>query len=206
MPRIDHEEHVTRDWRVHDLVRDFELLDVWEYPVRARPPHDLAYFADFTRRAERDLITGAGPVARLFRLRAVMGRVLGWDDDREPLPIPGCAETTLRARLEPGEAAESGTESLSPVEGMGFEMVYQFDNELLHEISNATVHAAMHISWVDKRDGTHAPRMAVYVKTRGWLGRAYMALISPFRRYLVYPGLMRMMKSSWSAAHPDSRT
>ncbi len=131
-----------------------------------------------------------------------MGRVFGWDDRRKPLPIPGCEETTVRARLEPGEAAKARERGPSPAEGIGFEVVYQFDDELLNEISNATVHALMHISWVDKCDGTHAPRMAIYVKPRGWLGRAYMTLISPFRQFLVYPTLMRKMKSAWLAAHP----
>ena len=41
--------------------------------------------------------------------------------------------------------------------------------------------------------------MAVYVKPRGRLGRAYMALIKPFRHAIVYPALMRQIDRAWSA-------
>ena len=35
--------------------------------------------------------------------------------------------------------------------------------------------------------------MGVYVKPRGLLGRAYMMMIEPFRRVIVYPALMRQI-------------
>jgi hypothetical protein len=194
MPRIDPAEHLAAPLRVHGLASDFELLDVWEYPIRARPPHDLPYFLAFARRVQTEMVAGRGPAAWLFRLRAAMGRAFGWDDKPEPLPIPGCEETTLRARLDPADVAE-------PPDAMGFALVYELPNEALHEISNSTVHALMHIAWVDKGDGTHAPRMAVYVKPRGWLGRLYMAIISPFRHLVVYPAMMRTLSTAWSTAH-----
>jgi hypothetical protein len=39
--------------------------------------------------------------------------------------------------------------------------------------------------------------MAVLVKPNGWVGRAYMAAIKPFRLLLVYPGLMRTIERGW---------
>jgi hypothetical protein len=34
------------------------------------------------------------------------------------------------------------------------------------------------------------PRLAVYVRPHGRLGRAYLRLIEPFRRWVVYPSLL----------------
>ncbi|HIF99071.1 MAG TPA: DUF2867 domain-containing protein [Myxococcales bacterium] len=43
-----------------------------------------------------------------------------------------------------------------------------------------------------------SPQLAVYVKSRGALGRHYMTLISPFRHYIVYPTMMRTAKNGWA--------
>src|SRR6202012_6033668 len=50
----------------------------------------------------------------------------------------------------------------------------------------------------DRDDGTYQAQMAVYVKPRGRLGRAYMAFIKPFRYWIVYPALERELGSAWS--------
>ena len=56
-------------------------------------------------------------------------------------------------------------------------------------------------------DSDWAPQMSVYVKTRGRLGRLYMALIAPFRHYIVYPAMMRAVERAWpgyvAAPPPD---
>ena len=53
--------------------------------------------------------------------------------------------------------------------------------------------ALLYVSLVDRR-----PRLAVYACPHGWLGRAYLALIEPFRRY-VYPSLLRRASASVTA-------
>jgi hypothetical protein len=68
----------------------------------------------------------------------------------------------------------------------GFVPVYLEPEERLYRIENATVTALLHVSLVDRR-----PRLAVYVRPHGLFGRAYLALIEPFRRYVVYPSLLR---------------
>ena len=45
--------------------------------------------------------------------------------------------------------------------------------------------AFLHVSLVDRH-----PRLAVYVRPNGALGRGYMALIEPFRQRVVYPALL----------------
>jgi hypothetical protein len=67
----------------------------------------------------------------------------------------------------------------------GFVPVYQEPEEHLSRIANRTVTAFLHVSLVDGR-----PRLAVYVRPNGWLGRGYLRLIEPFRRWVVYPALL----------------
>lgn len=67
----------------------------------------------------------------------------------------------------------------------GFVPVYQEAEEHLLRIVNRTVTAFLHVSLADRR-----PRLAVYVRPNGRLGRAYMRLIEPFRRWVVYPALL----------------
>jgi hypothetical protein len=63
--------------------------------------------------------------------------------------------------------------------------VYREPEEHLFRIANRTVTAFLHVSLADRR-----PRLAVYVRPNGRLGRVYMGLIEPFRRWVVYPGLL----------------
>jgi hypothetical protein len=67
----------------------------------------------------------------------------------------------------------------------GFVPVYQEPEEQLSRIANRTVTAFLHVSLVDRH-----PRLAVYVRPKGWLGRGYLRLIEPFRRWVVYPALL----------------
>lgn len=69
--------------------------------------------------------------------------------------------------------------------GTGFVPVYQESDEVLSRITNRTVTAFLHVSLVERH-----PRLAVYVRPRGAFGRGYMALIEPFRRWVVYPALL----------------
>jgi hypothetical protein len=66
-----------------------------------------------------------------------------------------------------------------------FEPVYREPEEQLFRIDNRTVSAFMHLSLADRR-----PRLAVYVRPKGRVGAIYMRSIGPFRRHVVYPGLV----------------
>lgn len=209
MPRIDPKDHLSRQWRVHALAADFALLDVWDYPITTGPEHDLAYFEAFARQLERAISEGPGLAGILFRVRTAVGRLFGWDETSQPLPILGCKETSLRQRLEPSERSDAPVDPAadksgpSPAEGIVFTTVYHHHDELLEEISNSTVHALAHVSWIDRGCGRFGPRMAVYVKPRGWAGRLYMSIINPFRVFVVYPAMMRHLQRQWERAHGD---
>jgi hypothetical protein len=65
-------------------------------------------------------------------------------------------------------------------------------------MSNRTVHGVMHLAWVGDGTGWYRGRMAVYVRPRGPLGAAYLALIAPLRRSVVYPALLREIGRPWA--------
>ena len=193
------DDHLAQPYRVHELASDFELLDVWRYPIVAGNDVPLATFLAFMAHLQRELVSGKGPAALLFKLRGFLGAIFGWDRD-EYVPRekkPDTESVRLRLRAEDRDAAD-------PMDGLridgeiGFDAIYRTENEHLGEIRNATVHALMHIGRVEV-DGGWSPQMAVYVKPRGWLGRAYMTAIGPFRHAIVYPAMMRSAARFWPA-------
>jgi hypothetical protein len=202
--RLPIEEHRKHAWLVSTLAPDFELLDVWRYPLEVDQRVPLDRFIDFMQSSQRDLVSSRGAAGALFRLRSILGRMFGWDDDkgqRSPaLPIPGCDETSLRDRLTDADL-EGKTHDFSDafLEGTpsSFKPVYRRENESLLEISNHTVHAMMHLGRVPISATKWSPQLGVYVKARGRLGGFYMALIAPFRHYIVYPAMMRTAKKGW---------
>ncbi len=203
--RLPLEEQRKLTWRVSTLAPDFELLDVWRYPIEIEQSIPLDQFIDFIESSQHELMESRSLAGALFRLRGALGRILGWDGDpltpTIPHPIPGCSETSLRDRLSSAErddAAQSSQQGTPPAPGPGFKPVYRLESETLLEISNKTVHGLMHIGRVPISKTHWAPQMSVYVKVRGKLGRHYMTLISPFRHHIVYPTMMRFAKRGWS--------
>jgi hypothetical protein len=87
--------------------------------------------------------------------------------------------------------------------GGAFELVYAFPGEALLEIANRTIHALLHISWLEVRGGRRTAVLTVYVKSRGLQGRAYMALIQPFRHLVVYRAWIEHPGSCCDRAIPD---
>ncbi|HEV7527344.1 MAG TPA: DUF2867 domain-containing protein [Solirubrobacteraceae bacterium] len=203
--RLPNAAHESRPWRIREIAPDFTLEDVWALPVHGGAD-------DFQAMLENALHfdpTNADslPTRVLWRVRDRLGRWLRLgaisvpiDKDRDgaasKLPIPGCRETSLRERLP--EDLRNTTASLD-FGSLPFDPLYRTGAEFAAELSNRTVHGVMHMAWVDQGDGRYQGQMAVYVKPRGPLGRAYMALIKPFRLWIVYPALMRQIERSWNA-------
>lgn len=190
LPNAAHEAH---PWVIAQVAADFELLDVWRLPAQGR----LDEFATLLEtmasldRADRGRATRA-----LFSLRHRLGGWFGWDDASRRRPIPGRTETTLSARL-PDDLR--GTATLPDISSTSFTPLYRTDNEWAAELSNDTVHAVMHLAWIDQGEGLYRGQMGIYVKPRGTFGAAYMALIGPFRHLIVYPALMRQIERAWEA-------
>jgi hypothetical protein len=133
-------------------------------------------------------------------LRLRFGAWLGWDDHARKLPVPGRTETTLSARVPEDLRGSAASRDLSSTDlSTNFIPLYRTDDEWAAELSNRTVHAVLHLAWVDQGEGLYRGQMGIYVKPRGRLGEAYVALIGPFRHLIVYPALMRQIGRAWRA-------
>jgi len=192
--RLPNSEHEAHAWRICEVAPDFRLEDVW-----ALPAHGVA--ADFEMLLEVmaaiDPAKGESRVTRaLFGIRYRLGGWLGWDGTPRPLPIPDDIETTLGARL-PEDLRNTVTSA--DARPASFIPLYRTDVEWAAELSNRTVHAVMHLTWVKKGEDLYQGQMGVYVKPQGGLGAAYMTAIAPFRHRVVYPALMRQIERAWNA-------
>jgi len=197
--RLPNAAHEAYPWQITRIAPDFKLLDAWDLDVHGNRD-EFGTFVDIMNTL--DLAQNGPRLARaLFRLRGQLGRWFrwndgGWDGSTIKLPIPGCTETTLRARLPeelnntapgPGDSARK------------FLPLYCTDNEWAAELSNKTVHAIQHLVWIDEGGGRYRGQLGVYVKPRGWFGSLYLALIGPFRRAIVYPAGLARIKSTWQS-------
>lgn len=192
LPNAAHEAH---PWAIAQIAPDFELLDVWGLPASGRKEEFPALVEVMTT---LDPENGDSRVMRaLFALRWRLGRWFGWDDAPTKLPVPGHAETSLSARV-PDDLRDTVTRHIV-VSGTKFVPIYRTDDEWAAEISNSTVHAVMHLAWVEEGEDLYRGQMGVYVKPRGRFGATYMTLIGPFRHHFVYPALMRQIGHAWDA-------
>ena len=194
--------HTSRRWRIHEVVPDFTLEDVWVLPVEGCAKEFPEALALLT--AMDPGRAGSGAARFLWRARDLLGSWCGLGrisatSSEGRLPIPGTLEPTLAGRL-PEDLA--GTTDDLDFGGLPFEPLFRTDDEFAAEISNRTVHGVMHLGWVDTGHGRYRGQMAVYVRPRGLLGRAYMGFIKPFRYAVVYPAMLRQLERTWSARAP----
>jgi hypothetical protein len=191
LPNAAHEAH---PWVIAQVAPDFKLLDVWGLPAQGRLDEfqSLLEIMASLDPANR----GSRATRMLFSLRYRLGGWFGWDDATRTRPVPGRTETTLSARL-PEDLL--GTAARPDFSSTSFKPLYRTDDEWAAELSNDTVHAVMHLVWIDQGEGLYHGQMGVYVKPRGRFGATYMALIGPFRHLIVYPALIRQIKREWEA-------
>lgn len=192
LPKAAHEAH---PWVIAQIAPDFRLLDAWALPVEGGPD-GFASLVEVMAALDATKAESAATRA-LFLLRLRLGRWFGWDQADRRRPIPGCTETTLSARL-PSEL-QGSAKNPATNGAFGFRPLYRTAGEWAAELSNDTVHGVLHLAWVDQGEDRYQAQMGVYVKTRGFLGAAYMALIQPFRHVVVYPALMRQIGRAWAA-------
>ena len=135
----------------------------------------------------------------LFTLRYWLAKVIPLDKNINTLPIPGCSETTIKSRLcdQDLEKCKVGKVIKFNYTDLEFRPIYLFKDESWHELSNDTVHALIHFSWINKNDNDYMAVLAIYVKPRGIFGRLYLKLIEPFRRHIVYPAMIKTIKKQW---------
>lgn len=188
---------------VQKLAFDFQLLDVWEFPICFKPSENdnlhkfrkIAIEPTF-KNAFNNSITGL-----LFKFRALIGRLFKIDQNVNKLPIPDSLEFNLTDRMTE-EAIKNHSSNFNinirTNNYLDFKTVYSFENETLNEISNASEHALMHYSWIKKTDNCFKIQMASYVKHRSKFGPYYIKLIEPFKRKIVYPYLFDEFIRRWN--------
>ena len=186
--RVDPHEIRALPLRAHELLDGVPLHDAWRLRlvgggsgVAVRDVIDLF--------ARTDTLRTSLSVRLLFGLRALLGRVFGWDRG-DPETLSG---SYLR-RLTPEDRARSAD---PPGTRRGFwTSLYTFDREALGEVINRTVHAFLLFALEPAADG-YTLYWAVYVKPVGRFTGRYMALIDPFRRHVIYPAIVRRFETIW---------
>ncbi len=129
----------------------------------------------------------------LFGLRFWLGRVFGWDR-----PEHDRAEDSYLARVS--EALRARSQVTPGTMERGFRLLYRLEQESLSEIRNATVHAFL-CAALRERPGGYRLYWGIYVEPTSRLTPVYMALIEPFRRFVVYPAMFRRLRNAWTARY-----
>ncbi len=203
--RLPNSAHESHPWRIREIAPDFTVEDVWALPAHGRA-EDFQALLELTA-ASDPANAESLPTRLLWQLRDRLGSWFDLGRISAPadggsghapgkLPIPGTSEASLSERL-PADLRDTATDL--DFGSLPFVPLYRTDDEFAAEISNQTVHGVMHLAWVPQGKGRYQGQMAVYVKPRGRLGKAYMALIKPFRHWIVYPALMRQTERTWDA-------
>ncbi|SHN13506.1 DUF2867 domain-containing protein [Flavobacterium xinjiangense] len=194
--KIDKHSHLTQFFKVHTLLSDFELEDVWQVPVILTSNHSLHIFVEHFN-ISLNKIMDKGVAGFLFQLRLWLGKFLNLDDKNQLVRELTPGSIRHRYAHEEGLSFEDlpALSNGSP----DFKPVYTLKNEYLSEIDNKTVHAALHFSRVPIGEAIWGVHMAVYVKPKGSFGKIYMLLIKPFRLWIVYPALMKIIKNEWES-------
>lgn len=189
--RIDPSVFRKLDLRVHGFLADVPLHDVWR--VELAPREGVPTMQDVREAMSTALRESLNPVVRsLFALRAALGRLFRWDGE----PVNRASRSYAQRLTE--KDRERSLEPPGKVEGP-FRLLYVFPGEALAEAINRTVHAFSCLALVPQDEG-YFLYWAIYVRPGNALSRFYMALIDPFRHWLVYPSILRNVERAWRGA------
>ncbi len=182
------EEYRRLELRAHALLEGVPLHDVWVVDLPGGGPGRSVLDV-------QSLFAGDGlretpaAVRALFALRRGLGRALGWDRD----PPRGSERSFLHAI--PASDRESSLVPPGTRQGP-FRVLFVSPREAIAEVLNATVHA-FSVQALVERDSGYRLYWAIHVLPVGRITRWYMRAIDPFRRWVVYPALLRRLRSAW---------
>ncbi len=193
-PRFTPAEFQAKDFRVNSFLTDVPLHDVWVFHLRGGDE-------GLTLHEAQEILAQASPleantaVAVLVGFRMLFGGLIGLDDqkyfDQTSSYINRLTEEDrARSLAQPGTSAEL------------FRTVYAFESEQLAEMMNRTAHAFFCMAIEPTGDG-YTMYWAIYVRETGALTPIYMSLIDPFRRYIVYPAIVRSVERTWATRWND---
>ncbi len=125
----------------------------------------------------------------LFWLRGFIGKILGWDD------VPELVNTnSWLSRLTDEERNKSIIPS-GKIESINT-ILYCYENEILFEIINRTVHCFWALASEERADGYNL-YVAIYVKKLNWRTPIYMTLVSPVLTWIIYPAMKKTIQRNW---------
>jgi hypothetical protein len=184
-------EYLSLRLRAHELLHDVPLYDVSVVDLpgggAGRSVADI-----------RALDSAAAPsrIANvLYGVRRFLGRAFGWDR------VQMRPEESLLSRMSERDRRDSEITPGTPV-GQ-FLLLYQFPNEALSETRNATVHGYVCTALARTATG-YRLYWGVYVLPVSRLTRRYLIAIEPFRRFILYPAMLRRIRRAWLAAYGAS--
>ena len=182
-------EYERLDLRAHSLLADVPLHDVWLVELSGGGPG--VTILDIRELLSIEKFSSGSPAVRLlFRLRNRLGRLFGWD--REPSTAP---RESFLERLSPIDR-ESSLVVPGTLEG-AFRVLFVSPREAISEIHNSTVHAFSVFALAERSSG-YRLYWAIYVRPVGRITFWYMRLIDPFRRFIIYPAIMRYIHAAWA--------
>jgi len=188
MPQISPREFYAVPLRVHSLLAGVPVHDVWAVDLAKH--RDGVTLCEFLPRASQGGVGRFPAAARaLIRLRLFLGRIFRLEAE----PKDALA-ASFGSRLTAEDRARSLVVPGTP-EGL-FRVVYRFENEQLVEIQNRTVHAAALSALAERPDG-YRFYFAIYVRQRTWVTPLYMGLIDPFRKWIIYPAILKGIRAAW---------
>ena len=177
--------------RCHTLLHDVPLHDVWVIDLDGGGPGRT--MADVDGVIDPGRMSLPRAVRGLFALRFALGRVFRLDTPREER-----FDTSYMQRLTDDDRART---LVPPGTRRGiFRLLYLFADESASETRNATVHAFL-VMALRPRAGGYRLYWAIYVKPVGRVTAAYMALIDPFRRAIIYPAIIRAARAARARAY-----
>ena len=193
--RIRPNEFRALPLRVHALLHDVPLEDAWAIPLSGGG--ERRTIEDVRAVMAKGVDAAPAVVQALFRMRWRIGRLLGWDRER-----PAWSAGSYIDRLSLADRARSQVTPGTP-DGH-FRVLYRFEDELLSELRNATVHAFMSLS-IRPMAGGYLAYLGVFVRPVHRLTRLYMGAIRPFRHLVVYPAMIRTMQRTWVVRYGGGR-
>lgn len=174
--------------RSHEFLKGVPLHDVWQVRLPGGGPGRT--LADAREALSGDRLSTTTPAVRaLFAFRRSLGRIFGWD--HEPT---GSRRGSFVDRLTAADRERTLVEPGAP-DGP-FTAMYAFRNEAVSEARNATVHAFL-VYALESVDEDYLLTWAIHVAPVSPLTPVYMALIEPFRRFIVYPSILNQIRRRW---------
>lgn len=77
--KVVKQEHIKHPWKVHNLLKDFRVEDIWLLPIDLDKEHNLNDVLEQLVET-KNKISETGLVGKLFNLRQYLGNIFHWDN------------------------------------------------------------------------------------------------------------------------------